>query len=664
MGISGTGFSTIAVAGQSNIVAGSGVLTFVAGTNVTLSTNASTNTITINASAIPDAVTSVFTRTGAITAQTGDYSVGQITGALAASGGTATNLSLVGPLKFSDSSLTLQNSVVDTNSLVNIVPNGTATKSQFILYNKSDIANASYLLIDSEQNFIIFNSDKNGTGVIRSTYFQSGSTNIMRYNATGLSFINTAIAADTTAGTTLNFIAHDTTNDLARSFATLTSALIPSLAFSQPTNGALSWTGGTILQLSAALLVDSGGTGLNTTTPYSVLCGGATAAGALQQVASGSGGQVLTYVSSSALPTWQNPAVISVFGRTGTVVGATTDYSAVSGFILSSPVINGGFTDMLQSGSVSPPAVGYTRIYTASGDGSLNYTLSGGPTFKVAAIDNVGNLSATTFTSTATTGTAPFAVSSTTQVANLNAATAGSATNATNATNIGITDDTTTNATMYPLWVTAATGNLPAKVSSTKLSFNPSTGLLSGTALTLSSTIQVTGHTTFEGVTSTGATGTGNLVYDNSPSLVTPALGTPTALVGTNITGTAAGLTVGAVSPNKTTWTATDGSGGGLSLTTSYATSAVIGSQATVAATIVYPVTSNGNNNSIAGVPIAAASGQTAVFNVGSSTLTSTSLQATLINGTLSINDAVTKVYLTNLQLSGATLFISGTYII
>jgi len=55
---------------------------------------------------------------------------------------------------------------------------------------------------------------------------------------------------------------------------------------------------------------------------------------------------------------------------------------------------------------------------------------------------------------------------------------ATSATSATNATNTAITDDTTTNTTMYPTWVTANTGNLPQKVSSTKLSFNPSTGNL------------------------------------------------------------------------------------------------------------------------------------------------------------------------------------------
>lgn len=44
----------------------------------------------------------------------------------------------------------------------------------------------------------------------------------------------------------------------------------------------------------------------------------------------------------------------------------------------------------------------------------------------------------------------------------------------------------------------------------------------------------------------TDETGTGAMVFANSPTLVTPALGTPSALVATNATGTAAGLTAGA----------------------------------------------------------------------------------------------------------------------
>ena len=54
----------------------------------------------------------------------------------------------------------------------------------------------------------------------------------------------------------------------------------------------------------------------------------------------------------------------------------------------------------------------------------------------------------------------------------------------------------------------------------------------------------------FAPVSAQGSTGTGSLVYNTSPTLVTPALGTPSALVGTNITGTAAGLTAGTVTTN------------------------------------------------------------------------------------------------------------------
>ena len=48
----------------------------------------------------------------------------------------------------------------------------------------------------------------------------------------------------------------------------------------------------------------------------------------------------------------------------------------------------------------------------------------------------------------------------------------------------------------------------------------------------------------------TDETGTGGVVFANSPTLVTPNLGTPSTLVGTNITGTATGLTAGRVLTN------------------------------------------------------------------------------------------------------------------
>ncbi len=69
-------------------------------------------------------------------------------------------------------------------------------------------------------------------------------------------------------------------------------------------------------------------------------------------------------------------------------------------------------------------------------------------------------------------------------------------------------------------------------------------------ALTLSTT--VTGILQGNGTTISAATlnGTGAVVLTTNPILVTPNLGTPSALVGTNITGTAAGLTAGSVTTN------------------------------------------------------------------------------------------------------------------
>jgi hypothetical protein len=51
--------------------------------------------------------------------------------------------------------------------------------------------------------------------------------------------------------------------------------------------------------------------------------------------------------------------------------------------------------------------------------------------------------------------------------------------NASSASTIAITNDNSTNATMYPLWSSASSGNNSAKTSSSKITFNPSTGVLS-----------------------------------------------------------------------------------------------------------------------------------------------------------------------------------------
>jgi len=127
---------------------------------------------------------------------------------------------------------------------------------------------------------------------------------------------------------------------------------------------------------------------------------------------------------------------------------------------------------------------------------------------------------------------------------------AATATLATGATNTAITNDTTTAATMFPTWVTANSGSLPQKVTSTKLTFNPSTGVFSSTGFS-SSTSTVTGLTASVAVftdasknlTSNAITGTGSVVMSTSPTITTPTLSIPTV---TNPINTSQTLTDGA----------------------------------------------------------------------------------------------------------------------
>ena len=114
--------------------------------------------------------------------------------------------------------------------------------------------------------------------------------------------------------------------------------------------------------------------------------------------------------------------------------------------------------------------------------------------------------------------------------------------------------------------VTASTGTGSVVLSNSPTLVTPALGTpASGTATNLTGLPISTGVSglgsgvaTFLGTPSsanlasavTDETGSGALVFANSPTLVTPALGTPSALVGTNITGTASGLTAGNVTTN------------------------------------------------------------------------------------------------------------------
>ena len=194
----------------------------------------------------------------------------------------------------------------------------------------------------------------------------------------------------------------------------------------------------------------------------------------------GSAGTVIT--STGTAPQWTAQSSLAVGSATNlaggtagalaynTGSGATTFLSlGTSSYILTAGASAPQYTDpsTITVGTATNATSATTATNIAGGGtGALPYNSSSGTTTFL-------NLGTSTYILTAG-ASAP-------QYTDPTSVTVGTATNATNATNTGITDDTTTNASMYLTWVTANTGNLPQKVTSTKLTFNPSSGVLTCT---------------------------------------------------------------------------------------------------------------------------------------------------------------------------------------
>lgn len=186
------------------------------------------------------------------------------------------------------------------------------------------------------------------------------------------------------------------------------------------------------------------------------------------------------------------PAANGGTGQSSYTVG---DMLYASGATALSKLADVAVGQVLSSGGVGV-APAYSAAPTIQGTNFSiipNSALLGAPTAAntVSTImlrDGSGQVAATTFTGAL-------------------AGNATTATTATNATNTAITDDTSTNATMYPTWVTTASSNQAQKVSSTKLTWNPSTGTLTTVLLNATS---ATGTSQF-GVASTDTTISGGL---------------------------------------------------------------------------------------------------------------------------------------------------------
>jgi hypothetical protein len=187
--------------------------------------------------------------------------------------------------------------------------------------------------------------------------------------------------------------------------------------------------------------------------------------------ATGSAGQVLTSNGASA-PTWTTPTAYA------TVTDDTTT-NAVRYPLFANQTTGNLTTNFVSSTKYNfNPSTGLLTATGFSGSGANLTSLPAGELSGTIPSGVLGNSSLFIGTTSIALNRSSASQSLTGVNIDGSAGSATTATTATNATNVAITDDTSTATDMYPTWVTTTTGNLPMKVSSTKLKFNPSTGVL------------------------------------------------------------------------------------------------------------------------------------------------------------------------------------------
>ena len=188
----------------------------------------------------------------------------------------------------------------------------------------------------------------------------------------------------------------------------------------------------------------------------------------------GTAGQVLTSNGASA-PTWTTPTAYA------TVTDDTTT-NAVRYPLFADQTTGNLATTLVSSTKYNfNPSSGLLTATAFSGSGASLTSLPAGQLSGTIPSAVLGNSSLYIGTTSIALNRSSSAQSLTGVNIDGSAGSATTAGTATNATNVAITDDTTTAAEMYLSWVTTTTGNLPIKVSSTKLKFNPSTGVLTAT---------------------------------------------------------------------------------------------------------------------------------------------------------------------------------------
>ena len=571
-GITGVGTLTAGTWNASTVTVpygGTGAATFTAGYLKASGTSAFSTVASIPSSDITGLGT-MSTQNANTVAITGGTISGLTSPLPVASGGTGAN-SLTGYIIGSGTTAFTASSTIPTTNL-----SGTITNAQ--------LANSSITI--------------NGSSI------SLGGTATVTANTTNALTIGTGLSGTSFNGSTAVTIA----NTGVLSFSAGTTGFTP----------ATTSTG--IITLAGLLALSNGGTNANLTA----VAGGViySGASAFAVSAAGTTGQYLQS-NGTGIPTWTTvTASVSITDDTTSVTPYYPLFSRITTGTTSTEYVSSTklnytpSTGLLAATSFSGAGTGLTG--TAS---SLSIGGSAASATTATTATNIASGVASQLVYQSAAGTTAFIANGTAgQVLQSNGATvptwvtfSGGAT---------ITDDTTTNATRYPLFAAATSGTLStAYTSSTELKYNPSTGILTATgyAGALNGTVGATTATTgaFTTVTSPiikSATtlalqtngGTTAITIDTSQnvtfaqplSLTTPALGTPSSLVGTNISGTSNSLNAG-IGVNQTWQNMSASRAAGTTYTNSTGKPifVYVVSGATGAAITVSGVTSAGSNS-------------------------------------------------------------------
>lgn len=310
----------------------------------------------------------------------------------------------------------------------------------------------------------------------------------------------------------------------------------------------------------------NGGTGQ---TSYSVgdilYASGATALSKLAGVATGN---ALISGGVGAAPSWGKVGLTThVSGTLAVGNGGTGATTFTSGGLLRG---NGTSAVSVASAGDIVAAIGATAVQNATS--ATNATTSTNLASGVAgAVPYQSGAGATGFSAAGTSG--QVLTSGGTGAPTWTSQSALSAGSATNATNVAVTNDTTTNATHYVHIGDATSGNDGVKVSSTKLTFNPSTGMLTATGFTGPLTGNASTATTATTATNLAAGAAGRIPYQSGAgatafsaagttgqALLSGGTGAPTwGTVGVSTGGT--GATTAADARTNLGVPATDGTG-------------------------------------------------------------------------------------------------------